>query len=210
MPTPNDRSDPIAFDPPSNINHNVHTTCPPEHNTDIRREHGADFSAVRRHEAPDLEAQQPGRSQPPQPGNFSAHTNNRMWSPRKMPTFDDEDGYASSSVESGEVTEASSSVSTLPSRSEQSQSPMPTQQNLTTFPESSDTGFRLPRMTPILTSSFLRPSSKFTGQQESDKQKYQVEVELKYVDMAQSSLCGYLKIEGKDDCPPFTYGNSLD
>ncbi|KAL8816105.1 MAG: hypothetical protein Q9223_004831 [Gallowayella weberi] len=43
-------------------------------------------------------------------------------------------------------------------------------------------------MIPVLTSSFLRPFSRFTGQQESDKQKYQVEVELKYVDMAQSSL----------------------
>lgn len=51
-------------------------------------------------------------------------------------------------------------------------------------------------MTPLLTSSFLRPFSKFRGQQQSDKQVYQVEVELKYVDMAESTLCGFLKIEG--------------
>ena len=57
-------------------------------------------------------------------------------------------------------------------------------------------------MIPVLTSSFLRPFSKFIGQQQSDKQMYQVEVELKYVDMAQSSLCGYLKIEGKPLSPP--------
>ncbi|KAL8736176.1 MAG: hypothetical protein Q9166_000331 [cf. Caloplaca sp. 2 TL-2023] len=113
-----------------------------------------------------------------------------------MPTFDDEEGYTSSGVESGEITESGSSASPQPPQSEQSQSPMPLQQDLTSFPESSDVGFRLPRMIPVLTSSFLRPFSRFTGQQQSDKQMYQVEVELKYVDMAQSSLCGYLKIEG--------------
>lgn len=53
------------------------------------------------------------------------------------------------------------------------------------------------KMIPTLTSSFLRPFSRFRGQQQSDKQVYQVEVELKYVDMAESTLCGFLKIEGK-------------
>ncbi|KAI9661474.1 MAG: hypothetical protein M1831_002996 [Alyxoria varia] len=49
---------------------------------------------------------------------------------------------------------------------------------------------------PQYTSSFLRHGSKFTGTQMSDKQVYNVEVELKYVDMSESFLCGYLKIEG--------------
>lgn len=47
------------------------------------------------------------------------------------------------------------------------------------------------------TSSFLRPGSKFKGTQQSDRQNYNVEVEIKYVDMAESFLCGYLRIEGK-------------
>ncbi|KAI4219039.1 MAG: hypothetical protein L6R36_008603 [Xanthoria steineri] len=120
-----------------------------------------------------------------------------------MPAWDDEEGYASSSMESGEGTGSASSITTAPpARSEQSQSPMPMQQDLTNSPESSDLGFRLPRMIPVLTSSFLRPFSKFIGQQRSDVQTYHVEVELKYVDMAQSSLCGYLKIEGLTEKHP--------
>lgn len=214
MPTPNDGSAPSLFDPSSHISH---FTCPPEDNIDLRREHGSDFSPARRHEPPNLAARQAATTQPLPPGHSSTtRPVSRHSIPQKMPTFDDEDGYISSSVESGEVTESGSSVSTLPPRLEQSPTPMPGQHEYTTFPESSDVGFRLPRvsfmhkskqrkpssltlskMIPVLTSSFLRPFSRFVGQQESDKQRYQVEVELKYVDMAQSSLCGYLKIEGK-------------
>ena len=46
------------------------------------------------------------------------------------------------------------------------------------------------------TSSFLRAGSKFKGTQQSDKQKYNVEVDIKSVNMAESELCGYLRIEG--------------
>lgn len=45
-------------------------------------------------------------------------------------------------------------------------------------------------------SSFLRAGSKFKGTQQSDKQKYNVEVDIKSVNMAESELCGYLRIEG--------------
>lgn len=45
-------------------------------------------------------------------------------------------------------------------------------------------------------SSFLRAGSKFRGSQQSDKQKYNVEVDIKSVNMAESELCGYLRIEG--------------
>lgn len=46
-------------------------------------------------------------------------------------------------------------------------------------------------------SSFLRAGSKFKGTQQSDKQKYNVEVDIKSVNMAESELCGYLRIEGE-------------
>lgn len=49
---------------------------------------------------------------------------------------------------------------------------------------------------PTFTSSFLRPGSKFVGTQNSDRQRYNVQVELKDVDMEQSFLCGYLRIQG--------------
>lgn len=61
------------------------------------------------------------------------------------------------------------------------------------------------RLLPSTTSSFLRPGSKFKGTQQSDRQIYDVQVEIKDVDMAESSLCGYLRIQGlTDDHPTLT------
>ena len=47
------------------------------------------------------------------------------------------------------------------------------------------------------TSSMLRAGSKFRGTQQSESQKYSVEVDIKTVDMCESFICGYLKIEGQ-------------
>jgi hypothetical protein len=61
------------------------------------------------------------------------------------------------------------------------------------------------RFLPNSTSSFLKPNSKFTGTQQSDRQIYEVSVEIKHVDMAESFLCGYLRIQGlTDDHPTLT------
>lgn len=57
------------------------------------------------------------------------------------------------------------------------------------------TGFQV---LPNSTSSCLRPGSKFVGTQQSDRQVYNVQVELKYVDMEESFLCGYLRIQGTE------------
>lgn len=58
---------------------------------------------------------------------------------------------------------------------------------------------------PSSTTSFLRPGSKFRGTQQSDRQVYDVQVELKDVDLAESTLCGYLRIQGlTDDHPTLT------
>ncbi|CAG8030824.1 unnamed protein product [Penicillium olsonii] len=55
------------------------------------------------------------------------------------------------------------------------------------------------------TSSFLRSGSKFVGTQQSDRQVYKVDVEIKHVDMAESYLCGYLRIQGlTEDHPTLT------
>lgn len=43
----------------------------------------------------------------------------------------------------------------------------------------------------------LRPGSKFRGTQQSDASRYSVEVDIKTVDMSESSICGYLKIDGE-------------
>ncbi|KAI5370355.1 putative vacuolar import/degradation protein Vid24 [Septoria linicola] len=64
---------------------------------------------------------------------------------------------------------------------------------------------RCRQLTPSSTTSFLRPGSKFRGTQQSDRQVYDVQVELKDVDVAESTLCGYLRIQGlTDDHPTLT------
>ena len=45
----------------------------------------------------------------------------------------------------------------------------------------------------------FRPGTKYRGTQTSDAtRRYNVEVDIKTVDMAESFICGYLKIEGND------------
>ena len=44
----------------------------------------------------------------------------------------------------------------------------------------------------------MHSGSKFVGTQQSDRQTYNVDVEIKHVDMAESYLCGYLRIQGTD------------
>ncbi|KAK5134134.1 hypothetical protein LTR08_006909 [Meristemomyces frigidus] len=53
------------------------------------------------------------------------------------------------------------------------------------------------RLPPTTTSSFLKPGAKFKGTQQSDRQVYDVQVEIKDVDLAESFLCGYLRIQGE-------------
>lgn len=53
--------------------------------------------------------------------------------------------------------------------------------------------------TRLITSSppsYLRTGSRFSGTQQSERQRYDVQVEIKHVDMRQSFLCGYLRIQG--------------
>lgn len=49
---------------------------------------------------------------------------------------------------------------------------------------------------PLSPSSFLRSGSKFIGSQSSETQTYDVQVEIKHVDMRESFICGYLRIQG--------------
>ncbi|KAK3400195.1 vacuolar import and degradation protein-domain-containing protein [Sordaria brevicollis] len=58
------------------------------------------------------------------------------------------------------------------------------------------------RLTPSTPSSLLRPGSKFSGTQKSERSRYDVEVEIKHVDLRESFLCGYLRIQGLTDTHP--------
>ncbi|KAI6246409.1 Glucose-induced degradation protein 4 [Erysiphe necator] len=61
------------------------------------------------------------------------------------------------------------------------------------------------RLIQTSSSSFLRPGSRFKGTQQSERQVYDVQVEIKYVDMRESFLCGYLRIQGlTEDHPTLT------
>ncbi|CAG8950279.1 hypothetical protein HYFRA_00006771 [Hymenoscyphus fraxineus] len=61
------------------------------------------------------------------------------------------------------------------------------------------------RLTQSSPSSFLRAGSKFHGTQQSERQVYDVQVEIKHVDMRESFLCGYLRIQGlTEDHPTLT------
>ncbi|QSZ28865.1 hypothetical protein DSL72_003370 [Monilinia vaccinii-corymbosi] len=61
------------------------------------------------------------------------------------------------------------------------------------------------RLLPSSPSSRLRPGSKFRGTQQSERQVYEVQVEIKHVDMRESFLCGYLRIQGlTEDHPTLT------
>ncbi|KAL6868882.1 hypothetical protein ACO1O0_000205 [Amphichorda felina] len=61
------------------------------------------------------------------------------------------------------------------------------------------------RTNPISPSSFLRPGSRFHGTQQSEKQVYEVQVQIKQIDLRESFLCGYLRIQGlTEDHPTLT------
>ncbi|KAH6990336.1 vacuolar import and degradation protein-domain-containing protein [Ilyonectria destructans] len=61
------------------------------------------------------------------------------------------------------------------------------------------------RVIPSSPSSYLRSGSKFHGTQQSERQVYDVQVEIKHVDMRESFLCGYLRIQGlTEDHPTLT------
>ncbi|KAF5542627.1 VID24-like protein [Fusarium mexicanum] len=65
--------------------------------------------------------------------------------------------------------------------------------------------FSCMRTIPSAPSSYLRPGSKFHGTQQSERQVYDVQVEIKHVDMRESFLCGYLRIQGlTEDHPTLT------
>jgi hypothetical protein len=54
-------------------------------------------------------------------------------------------------------------------------------------------------------SSFLRAGTRFHGTQQSERQVYDVSVEIKHVDLRESFLCGYLRIQDlTEDHPTLT------
>ncbi|KAI4252816.1 MAG: hypothetical protein LQ352_004053 [Teloschistes flavicans] len=185
MPTPNDTRNSPPFIYPASYQGTPHTTCPPE-NTVWRSE---DDECTERDAEPTLRTPATLAQHDEPESSTSMDLTIDQPASSKMPHAIgyNEDDMSSSGSELSELSSSGESADTerpprpeRSERSEKSESPEPT----------------LPELIPTITSSFLRPFSKFHGQQESEKQMYQVDVEIKGVDMAESTLCGYLKIQG--------------
>ncbi|KAL8972527.1 MAG: hypothetical protein Q9183_000504 [Haloplaca sp. 2 TL-2023] len=213
MPTPKDSIVRTLLAPSSQPSHSVHTTCPPQpppwrSERISRPENYVDESRT----TPGLleSSAQMEQSQSSTPMDL---TNNNPPPPPKMPGLIDEtdEWVSASSSDSAELSSAESASTEQPAEPDRSPPPPPApmQEDMVqqdAFECTNEAGdkydindalrLELPRVLPLITSSLLRPWSKFTGQQQSDKQMYQVDVELKTVDMAESFLCGYLKIQG--------------
>ena len=72
-------------------------------------------------------------------------------------------------------------------------------------PVSSSFEFSNRRLYPLYPSSFLRPGSKFSGTQQSDRQRYNVDVTVLTVSVPEASMTGYLRICGlTEDHPTLT------
>lgn len=69
---------------------------------------------------------------------------------------------------------------------------------LCTYDSNNHPTFFTQRVIPSFMSSYLRAGSQFVGTQVSKSQKHAVNVEIKYVDMANFFLCGYFRIQGLD------------
>ncbi|KAI9713791.1 MAG: hypothetical protein M1820_000521 [Bogoriella megaspora] len=206
MPTPSD--DTLALpSPPSDTSdlRALHTTCPPEDGRQIE----SPAENLDTEGAPDgvVDSARSSPEQQPTPSSDSSVDAvtadiNETTSSLAKPTEVEEatiirdtpsplsSATESKEVEQREVTGAQASTS----------SPIPIPYSSLESP-----WVGLHRFRPNSTSSFLRPGSKFCGSQQSDRQVYDVQVEIKHVDMAESFLCGYLRIQGlTDDHPTLT------
>ena len=75
----------------------------------------------------------------------------------------------------------------------------------TPYPSTPSWDFTNIQPAPHYPSSLLRPGSKFSGSQQSDRQIYNVDVDILTVDTSQASLTGYLRICGlTEDHPTLT------
>ncbi|KAL8795286.1 MAG: hypothetical protein Q9195_002297 [Heterodermia aff. obscurata] len=203
MPTPSDTSDSLQFSTDPRLERPNHPSCPPESdrswpeevppsspNTALRQQHYNDELGRRATENGTSVARTVATDQslPIVPSSSEA------MSPMHLGSADLPGGSAELKDEEQEF--------------EQFLSPELEREPVYYIDEGTSTNesrFSNTRIISNWTSSFLRPGSKFKGTQQSDRQNYNVEVEIKYVDMAESFLCGYLRIEGlTEDHPTLT------
>lgn len=188
MPTPRDSTTQLqlAIDP--HLERPSHTTCP----TELERPGGWGADGEARPDSDNVIGGDVMRHEATPPLEIDDHSPvglvNQDNPPRtKTMTMDQDNTEAEGSSPMSITTEPKDTDSSLPSTAMSS-----------AVGSYSSVNYGIPnvRMTPNHTSSFLRAGSKFKGTQQSDRQNYNVEVDIKHVDMAESELCGYLRIEG--------------
>ncbi|KAH6678048.1 vacuolar import and degradation protein-domain-containing protein [Halenospora varia] len=186
MPTPSSNQS-IAASPPS------HTSCPPDDDRTtwrgIEMDHTHDEEIVN---APEV-LQQP--TPPPLDSQTAGLTDTHITNQPDIKRMDiDED------------TTAPDMLSPMSAEGDkQEENDIPALRNTDICSPSMSYDFSNVRLIPSSPSSFLRAGSKFHGTQQSERQVYEVQVDIKHVDMRESFLCGYLRIQGlTEDHPTLT------
>ncbi|OCK97727.1 uncharacterized protein K441DRAFT_655641 [Cenococcum geophilum 1.58] len=205
MPTPSS-DDALMLSPPAE--HESHpsgrTTCPPEETRIYLPRSDASNELV--HSDPIANLSYPAPSQQPTPPADGDNSSDASSTPESR-------NKRSEAEEDGPIRDTPSPMSAVEEPAECDQrasqiSPVSATSPTNAFwyhPGLLASPFPSSRFLPNSTSSFLRPSSKFHGTQQSDRQVYDVQVEIKHVDMKESFLCGYLRIQGlTEDHPSLT------
>ncbi|ORY06658.1 vacuolar import and degradation protein-domain-containing protein [Clohesyomyces aquaticus] len=202
MPTP----DGAMLSPPAEHESPLagRTTCPPE---DVRVHSSLDMNGGRHYHAQsgDTVAHTPPMQQPTPPPAERDLTD-------AQPQDEELQSKSSEPEVDGPIRDIPTPVSSTDDAAEERRNsqvsplsvsaPAPVSWSQPTFLTSPFPGHRF---LPYSSSSLLRPGSRFVGSQTSDRQKYEVEVEIKHVDMRESFLCGYLRIKGlTEDHPSLT------
>ncbi|KAI9881049.1 MAG: hypothetical protein M1830_008931 [Pleopsidium flavum] len=200
MPTPSDDILHIPSVTEHHVERSTHTTCPPDiERLNVWRNQDEDVVA-----SEDSTVETSHQQQPTPPANAEnlgrTDTQDMRQTHTKQMDLDEDTSSA----------EAMSPLSLAPEIKESEQRLSPVLTSPAVAPHSSSSSsmrheFSNIRLLPNATSSFLRAGSKFHGTQESDRQVYEVQVEIKHVDMNESFLCGYLRIQGlTEDHPTLT------
>ncbi|KAI5250285.1 hypothetical protein E4T43_00277 [Aureobasidium subglaciale] len=191
MPTPHDETQPTSID--ISASSATHATCPPEDRLTLPQpgEHVSPSSDQRRNLVTESVAQMPTPEEDQDPESTVS----------EMPTKPvdlDEDHLS---------TEARLPTPSSPTNDEPKEIDTRTTPSTSAHASPAYSSYPLSRtrLIPCLTSSFFQSGSKFRGTQQSDRQTYDVQVEIKHVDMEESFVCGYLRIQGlTDDHPTLT------
>ncbi|KAH7114304.1 vacuolar import and degradation protein-domain-containing protein [Dendryphion nanum] len=204
MPTPDD----AMLSPPAEHEHESHlagrTTCPPEESRPLTTHDMTSDRSPAADEIGDITITSPIQQPTPPPTERETIPNDQSLGESQSKNLEP--------VSDGPIRDIPTPISATDETSEEQRNPQTSPLSVPTSASASwahssilASPFPSHRFLPNTSSSLLRPGSKFKGNQTSDRQQYEVEVEIKHVDMRESYLCGYLRIKGlTEDHPSLT------